>query len=112
MFTMKKFVITGLMLVGVLSLYKTVQAACTGPYCWDESGATVSMPVQHSGPLRLPVYTATQITTLAGPTTGQALISCFNCTQGPGICISTGATTGSWTILASTGGPMATMHCQ
>jgi hypothetical protein len=90
-----------------------VSAACSGPYCYDDTGATVTAATAFTGYVRLPTYTVAQINALPGPTTGAALIECFNCTAAAmNICKSSGTANGSWVILASTGGIMNNLHCQ
>ena len=100
-----------LMLVLGLGLISgSVYAACVGPYCWDDTGATVNGYSLTANGFDVPVLSSTSISQITGGRVGR-LVICNTCNaavpnNGYAMCVATSSANGigSYIILNSTGG--------
>lgn len=98
---MKKalFVIGGILLTG--SLY----AACVGPFCWDDTGASVEgFRIDGNGQVQT-VLSSTTIAGLANVKIGQEVVcnTCVNAgTNSYGVCIATSTVQPAFVLVSST----------
>jgi len=94
--------------IGLGLISGSVYASCLGPYCYDESGATINATTSHSGAMGLPNETAANIRAKTPSATGQ-MWYCTDCNtlNGGFLCVSTGTTVAAYSLVAST-----TTRCQ
>lgn len=85
-------------------------AACDGPFCYDDTGASIE-----GAGLSLTSRTIAQLNAQAPARVGQ-LVMCSDCTRSA-VCVSSGTSAGAYVILTATG-PFAgatysgIQHCQ
>ena|SRR5271165_1983677 len=92
---------------GLLFVAGVAVASQMGPYGYDEKGAQISSGLGLAG------VTVVQMNLLTPAYTGE-IIFCSNCLQSA-LCVSSGTTTGGWTVIAGTstvGGGSLLGHCQ
>lgn len=99
---MKKFIAPALVLLATTGLY----AACMGPFCWDDTGASVGTTLSvgamtHTAPDGLKSYTLAQMNLLAASAAGQ-IIFVSDAVQSR-VCVSSGTGAGAWTIATASG---------
>lgn len=103
---MKKLLVA----VGVLGLLSSsLYAACTGPFCYDDSGTSIGGYSYTGNGIDIPVVSSATLNGISGHPKGRTVI-CNNCTvavtPGYAICTATSTVTGfrSWVVLNSTNG--------
>lgn len=104
---MKKFV----MVIGFGLMAGSLYAACMGPFCWDDRGASVGGVLQDGNGSALPSKTRSQIS-LNAPTIAGQEVYCSDCIQSA-VCISSGTGIGAYVVVggtATTGGTL--MACR
>ena len=103
---MKKLVIAAASLLLAGGLW----AACMGPFCWDDTGASVAGLRADGNGLAMPVMSSTTINGIKPVGTGQEIL-CNTCSNAGssqfGVCIDTATNAGAWVLLSST-----TQKCQ
>ena len=99
---MKKLLIAAV--VGLLS--GSVYAACMGPFCYDDTGASVNGLSMNGNGWVMPTASSSTIASIV-PVVGQYIL-CTSCTgnsanpSGRAVCYSTGTAAGSFVIAVST----------
>lgn len=78
-------------LAGALFCVKQVSASCMGPFCWDDTGASVDGRQIDGDGMGIPVMTLAALK-LNTPRAANKLVICSTCIQ-TNLCISTGAAT-------------------
>src|SRR5579871_3234143 len=85
-------------------------AACMGPFCYDDTGATVAgLRVDGNG-MGMPSASSTTINGISPKVVGQEIVctTCVNAgTNRYGVCVDTAANSGGWVMISST-----TQACQ
>jgi|ERR1051326_6140261 hypothetical protein len=103
---MKKLMYT----IGLGLLSGSLWAACMGPYCYDDRGATIGGLVADGNGVANPIKSSTTIAGIT-PTVAGQLILCNTCVNAGrdkmGVCVSTAANNTSWVLVSST-----TVACQ
>lgn len=80
-------------------------------YDWNLSTDSGAPVITASAPIQPWSRTIAQLNALAPAAAGQ-FVYCSNCVSSP-ICVSSATAAGSWTVIGSTGGPVALLaHCQ
>ena len=76
-------------------------AACVGPYCYDDTGASINASFSVNSLKNKGSLTAAQISVLAGESKGTATVACSDCVNGM-VCVSTGTGVGAYVQVRST----------
>lgn len=102
-----------LLAIGIGLFAGSLYAACTGPYCYDDTGATINATVGLTGN---PYFGGTSLVATINASTApysNQIIVCSDCVQSR-LCISTGTTNcNQWIVVggtATTGGTL--MRCR
>lgn len=90
--------------IGLGLLSGSVYASCVGPYCWDDTGATIYSSYTDSNGAGMPNVTTAAINAQTPKAKGQEVF-CTDCTAFNGgkgsLCVSTGTTVGSYMVISS-----------
>ncbi len=92
--------------IGLGLLSGSLYAACMGPYCYDDTGASIGGLSFDGNGNTVPNASSTTIAGITPKAVGQ-MIMCTSCTGnnasgGKVLCVSTAAVVGSFTIVSST----------
>ncbi len=92
--------------IGLVLIASGAYAACMGPFCYDDTGASIGGYSFDGNGLVIPSLSSTTIVGLTPKAVGQ-LVYCNSCTTNGGtagkvICYSTGTAVGAFVVNAST----------
>jgi len=91
--------------IGLGLISSSLYAACMGPFCYDDTGASIGGLQYNGNGQGLPVVSSTTVNTYAPPTVGIEVwcnTTCTNANGGKGqLCISTGTAAGAFIVLSS-----------